>query len=124
MHARAGHRQRMLQKAAGEGMEVLGGRGHLLELLAVIRQDGQHQSAERYVGNGRLRDGPKLLVHRLDVVASALNEIERVESLGLVLLCDGADIEDVEARPIRRVLVIAAADLVEAAALPLRSAGL
>ena len=112
----------MFQQAAGEGVELADRRRQPLQRLGVPVEQPQHQPAQRLVGDARFRQAAQLGEHLVAVVARVLDKLGGVEAVGAVVLGHVADGDDVDLRAVALVLAVGAAELVEAALVPLRLA--
>jgi hypothetical protein len=124
VQAQAGHRQRVLEQAAGERVELPDRGGQALQCRRVPVEQGQHQAAERLVRDVRLGQPLQLDPHCLDVVARVLDERRRVEAVGAVVLGRRSDVVGVDLRPVALALAVVGAELVERALAPVALAGL
>jgi hypothetical protein len=109
---------------AGEWVKLAHRRGPGLERGRVPVEESEHQPPQWLVGDVRLRQALQLRPHRLDVVPGVLDKGRGVETVGAVVVMDGADVMDVNLRAVALVLAVVGAELVERALAPVELAGL
>ncbi len=112
------HRQRVLQQAARERIEVALRRRCLLEPRRVLFEDRPHQLAQRLVGDLLLDQRGQFGEHHFRIEARALDVLHRIEAVGAIGVGGEADVLDVDLAAVGWMFAVFTANLVELAFLP------